>query len=224
MGRTTPFALGLALAFAAAVGQPPEAAAQSRGIFADIFGWLGGARDDRFAPTAAYSDPSPPSARQPDLQAPLSLSPGGTAYCVRLCDGRYFPLSPPAVESSAGPAKVCAAMCPAAKTAIFRGGEIDTAMGMRGERYADLDNAFVYRQRLVANCTCNGRDAFGLAPIDIATDPTLRPGDMVATKSGVQVFRGFAGPRATAAFSPVRSLPNFEARHAPAITQVSRTE
>ncbi len=33
--------------------------------------------------------------------------------------------------------------------------------------------------------TCNGRDQFGLARIDVNTDPTLRPGDIVATRSGL---------------------------------------
>ena len=54
-----------------------------------------------------------------------------------------------------------------------------------GSRYADLDNAFVYRKKLVAGCTCNGRDPFGLARVDVNTDPTLRPGDIVATKTGL---------------------------------------
>jgi hypothetical protein len=42
----------------------------------------------------------------------------------------------------------------------------------------------------VAGCTCNGRNAFGLAHIDPASDPTLRPGDIVATKTGLVAFTG----------------------------------
>ena len=42
------------------------------------------------------------------------------------------------------------------------------------------ENAFVYRQKIVPGCTCNGRDTFGLAPISIANDPTLRQGDIVS--------------------------------------------
>ena len=53
-------------------------------------------------------------------------------------------------------------------------------------RYADLDNAFVYRQKLIPDCTCNGKDAFGLAKIDVASDPTLKPGDIVATGDNVK--------------------------------------
>jgi hypothetical protein len=59
-----------------------------------------------------------------------------------------------------------------------------------GARYADLDNAFLYRKQLVANCTCNGKDAFGLAPFDLSSDPTLRPGDIVSTKNGLLAYTG----------------------------------
>jgi hypothetical protein len=77
--------------------------------------------------------------------------------------------------------QLCSAFCPAAKTQVFNGSAIDQAAGPNGARYADLDNAFVYREKIVTGCTCNGRDAFGLAKIDAASDPTLRPGDIVAT-------------------------------------------
>ena len=43
----------------------------------------------------------------------------------------------------------------------------------------------------------NGRDAFGLAPYDMTSDPTLRPGDVVATKDGFQAFGGRSGASAT---------------------------
>jgi hypothetical protein len=68
-------------------------------------------------------------------------------------------------------------------------------------RYTDLDSAYVYREHLVANCTCNGRDAFGLAPFEAISDPTLRSGDIVATKNGLVAFTGRRGE--AAAFTPV---------------------
>ena len=106
------------------------------------------------------------------------------AYCVRLCDGRYFPMLR---QANATPVQLCNAFCPAAKTQVFNGSEIDHAVSSTGARYADLDNAFVYRQKLIPDCTCNGRDTFGLAKIDVASDPTLRPGDIVATGDNVKV-------------------------------------
>jgi hypothetical protein len=97
---------------------------------------------------------------------PLSY---GKTYCVRLCDGSYYPV---ASAGNATPVQMCSAMCPAAKTGIFRGGEIDTAMG--------------------------------LTPVDVMADPTLQPGDIVATADGLKVFQGAAGEaHRTAEFTPI---------------------
>jgi hypothetical protein len=184
---------------------------------------FGGSHDGRYAPVTAYSDPGPLPERPLDLQAPPSMSQGGSTYCVRLCDGRYFPLSSAVVYSRDGGTKMCSALCPAAKTAIFRGGDIDHAYGARGERYADLDQAFVYRNRVVPDCTCNGQDAFGLARIDPANDPTLRPGDMIATANGLSVFRGTQIARGTGQFTPIRrDTASAEVRRMLAATQASR--
>src|SRR5215831_11894323 len=165
MARTPSVCLALssvaaAIAGMAAIAAAPPAAAEPGGVFSTIFSVFGSQHDGRYAPATAYAAPTAP-ATPPDkgleLQAPAM---GGNTYCVRLCDGRYFPLSAPAVSSPAGPARMCSALCPAAKTALFRGEDIDNAFGARGERYADLANAFVYRRELVPDCTCNGRDGF----------------------------------------------------------------
>ncbi len=119
-------------------------------------------------------------------ERPAASSGGGggrVAYCVRLCDGRYFPIQR---NANANPAQLCSAFCPAAKTQVFNGSQIDHAYAGNGQRYADLDNAFVYRQKIVEGCSCNGKDSFGLARIDVAADPTLRPGDIVATGDNVK--------------------------------------
>jgi hypothetical protein len=70
---------------------------------------------------------------------------------------------------------------------VFNGSAIDHAVAGNGTRYASLENAFVYREKIVPGCTCNGRDSFGLAKIDVAHDPTLRQGDIVATGDNVKV-------------------------------------
>jgi hypothetical protein len=97
---------------------------------------------------------------------------------VRLCDGRYFPMQR---HSNATSIQLCNAFCPAAKTQVFNGTEIDHAVASNGARYANLQSAFVYRQKIVPDCTCNGKNEFGLAKIDVKSDPTLKPGDIVAT-------------------------------------------
>jgi hypothetical protein len=218
----------------AVMGAPHPAAAQ-QSIFHNLSNFFGGSRDDRFAPTNAYAEPTPSSQRMPDLQAPLAIpqgggaqgsAPGGTVtYCVRLCDGRYFPLSSPAASTRSTSVKACAALCPAAKTAVYRGSAIDGATGNDGERYADLGNAFVYRERLVPDCTCNGRDAFGLARIDVATDPTLRAGDIVATGGSLQVFKGSRGDiHKTAEFTPIGPNVASDMRRKLAGARVSRSD
>ncbi len=106
---------------------------------------------------------------------------------MRLCDGSFFPLQR---NSAASAAEQCRSFCPAAKTKIFSGSKIGSAVAPDGSRYADLANAFLYRTRVVDNCTCNGKDAFGSARVDIAADPTLRAGDIVAINGGFAVYLG----------------------------------
>jgi len=176
----------ISLALLAATFSATPAAAQ--GLFDSLFsGDRYSARPRSYAPPGgnAYADPSP--SQPQDRPAPPQASYGTgrvVAYCVRLCDGRYFPMPR---QANATPAQLCNAFCPAAKTQVFNGSEIDHAVAPTGARYADLDNAFVYRQKLLPDCTCNGRDAFGLAKIDVASDPTLRPGDIVSTGDNVKV-------------------------------------
>jgi hypothetical protein len=124
----------------------------------------------------------------------------GVAFCVRLCDGQHFPIEH---ITNATPVETCRAMCPASKTKVFFGSEIGGSVARDGQRYAELDAAFIYRKQLVANCTCNGKDAFGLAPFDMASDATLRPGDIVSTKDGFVAYSGKNGQRA--AFTPLDS-------------------
>lgn len=144
--------------------------------------WNGGQQRQYTPQVSAYADPS---ATMQERQGPASAPSigGGTgrsvAYCVRLCDGRYFPMQR---HSNATSIQLCNAFCPATKTQVFNGSQIDHAVANNGARYANLENAFVYRQKVVEGCSCNGKDAFGLAKIDVANDPTLKKGDIVATE------------------------------------------
>jgi len=119
---------------------------------------------------------------QPEPQRP-AVAGSGPAFCVRSCDGKYFPL----MRGAASPTQMCQAFCPASPTKIFFGSNIDHAYASTGERYADSENAFAYRKALRADCTCNGRSPAGLAPVDLAMDGSLRSGDVVATGGGLVV-------------------------------------
>jgi hypothetical protein len=107
-----------------------------------------------------------------------------TTFCVRTCDGRYFPIS---VRDGQSSAEICSSLCPASETRIYHGSSIDEASTDSGRSYSDLRNAFRYRNELVAGCTCNGKHAFGLAPMKVEDDPTLRKGDIVAGTDGLMV-------------------------------------
>jgi hypothetical protein len=127
---------------------------------------------------------------------------------VRSCDGRYFPLS----RGNASPIQLCQAFCPASPTKVFYGSNIDSAASASGERYADSENAFAYRKALRADCTCNGRDSAGLAPVDLTLDTSLRAGDVIATTDGLVAYSGVRlGNSQTAEFTPVASYPGLTA-------------
>jgi Protein of unknown function (DUF2865) len=124
----------------------------------------------------------------------------GQAYCVRTCDGRYFPISASDNQSRAAS---CNNFCPASQTKVVYGGSIDNAATEDGKPYSELPNAYRYRNEIVADCTCNGKDQVGLAPVKIESDPTLRKGDIVAGADGLMVVgRGADKRGASLNFSP----------------------
>jgi hypothetical protein len=120
------------------------------------------------------------------------------AFCVRLCDGQHFPIEQ---LVNGTPGETCRATCPYSKTKVFFGSEVGGAVAQDGQHYSALDTAFLYRKQLVANCTCNGKSALGLASFDVKRDPTLRPGDIVSTKEGLLAYTGRS--QEGAAFTPV---------------------
>jgi Protein of unknown function (DUF2865) len=149
------------------------------------------------------------------------IASAGPAFCVRSCDGKYFPL----MRGAASPTQVCQAFCPASPTKVFFGSSIDNAYAASGERYADSENAFAYRKALRADCTCNGHNPGGLAPVDLALDGSLRRGDTVATTDGLVAYSGIRlGNDQTPDFTPVvaPARADMTANNAP-ISEVTRT-
>jgi hypothetical protein len=190
----------------------PLTPASAQDLFQSFFGELGRALrgQDRArepepiaVPASAFAEPFGNFGRAAPRSLPIETGPA-TAFCVRTCDGHYFPVR---AQPGLSVAEACHAFCPASETRIYSGGSIDYAVARDGRPYRDLANAYLYRKHLVAGCTCNGRDAFGLAHIEAAGDPTLRPGDVVATKDGLVAFTGRADK--TANFTPIESYPHF---------------
>jgi hypothetical protein len=167
--------------------------AQAQDFFSALFGGFGRGPSIRLP----FVNDGGPFAPQSDARPRYS---GGQAYCVRTCDGRYFPINASDNQSRAA---ACNNFCPASDTKIVYGSSIDAAATETGKPYSELPNAFRYRTEMVAGCTCNGKDQVGLAPVRIENDPTLRKGDIVAGEGGLVVANRGADKRgASLNFSP----------------------
>lgn len=183
--------------------------ASAEGLFDFFFGGLQ-KQQQRSPPPQAnfFADPFGVNQQPAPPPRPVVSGGSGPAFCVRSCDGRYFPLT----ARNASPVQLCQAFCPASPTKVFFGGNIDAASSASGERYADSENAYAYRKALRADCTCNGRDPAGLAPVDLTLDTSLRPGDVIATTSGLVAYSGVkTGVNQAPEFTPVASYPGLTA-------------
>src|SRR6202046_594271 len=175
----------------------------------NLFDFLfGGQKQQHQAPAQAsfFADPGQQSAPTPSRTVAMAGS--GPAFCVRSCDGRYFPLA----RNNATPVQMCQAFCPASPTKVFYGSSIDSASSATGERYADSENAYAFRKAWCADGACNGRDSAGLAPVDLTLDSSLRAGDIIATTSGLVAYSGIkVGNNQSPEFTPVASYPGLTA-------------
>jgi hypothetical protein len=199
--------VGAAMLFAVPALTP---AARAEDFLSALFGAFGGGR---------HHTPSMPLpfASEGDANAPAEARPhftGGQAYCVRGCDGRYFPIAGPSNESKAAS---CNSFCPASDTKLVYGGTIDSAVTEAGKPYSELPNAFRYRNEVVAGCTCNGKDQFGLAQVKIEDDPTLRKGDLLAGANGLMVAGRSDQRGAALNFSPAPRQVSARYQRAPVL-------
>jgi Protein of unknown function (DUF2865) len=184
--------------------------AHAEDFLSALFGAFGGHRPAIPLPFANGGDPS---AAQTDAR-PRSGG-GALAYCVRTCDGRYFPVNGSDNQSRAAS---CNSFCPASETRVVYGSNIDNAATESGKPYSELPNAFRYRNEIVAGCTCNGKDQVGLAPVSIENDPTLRKGDIVVGAGGLTAAgRGADRRGASLNFSPVSEQVRLRHQHVPVV-------
>jgi len=187
-------ALGL-LAFAStSLALPPAAHAED--FFSSLFRAFGGHR----AAPSSEQGPFNYAPEQPQFPPRRLATSGaaysGAAYCVRTCDGRYFPAPATANQSRI---ETCKSFCPATETKVFYGPTIDDAASEGGKPYAELPTAYKFRSELVSGCSCNGTDPVGLARVSIANDKTLRRGDLVVEADGVKVATGKTDSRGASA-------------------------
>jgi hypothetical protein len=188
--------------------------AQAEDFLSALFSAFGGGRPRLPSMPLPFANENNPAAPQTEGRA-RAVTSGGQAYCVRGCDGRYFPISGPDNQSRAAS---CNSFCPASETKLVYGSSIDNAVTEAGKPYSELPNAFRYRNEIVAGCTCNGKDQIGLAPVNIDNDPTLRRGDIVVGAGGLMVAGHSADKRGAALnFSPVPEQLRSRYRQVPVV-------
>jgi len=194
-------------------------AARAEDFLSALFGAFSGhpsAPPSAVLPFANESAPSSEAAPRSETSPARVSHGGGEAWCVRSCDGRYFPITGPDNQSRVA---ACNSFCPAAATSLVYGSNIDGAATEAGKPYSELPNAFRYRNEIVAGCTCNGKDQFGLASISIEHDPTLRKGDIVAGVNGLLVANPAADKRAALNFSALPESVRARFKHVPVVAR-----
>jgi hypothetical protein len=213
MKRRSISRLAVGAAAAASLGLALMPPAHAEDFFSALFGGF------RMRPPPEIRMPFP-NDDMPRYDAPRQRATygGGTAYCVRSCDGRYFPVQGNDAESKA---QSCRSFCPASETSLVYGSDIDDATTDKGKPYSELPNAFRYRNEIVAGCTCNGKDPVGLAQIKAEDDPTLRKGDIVAGSDGLVVANRNANERRGVAmnFSPLPDSVRARFRQVPVVAK-----
>jgi Protein of unknown function (DUF2865) len=135
------------------------------------------------------------------------ISTGGrVTYCVRTCDGFYFPIGTGSGSNSAD-AAACSRLCPTAETRVYTGeigADIDTARARdSGKRYASLGQAFSYRKSFDKSCSCTANGVGIATDFSVYRDGSLRVGDIVMTGKGMRVFNGGTFPYREANFTAI---------------------
>jgi hypothetical protein len=206
----------IALGVTAVMGVATLAPAAHAGDFLSaLFGAFGVRRPQAPMIALPFAGEGDPASQIDASRSRMGSYGGGQAFCVRTCDGRYFPL--PASDNQSRAAS-CNSFCPASETRVVYGGAIDNAATETGKPYSELPNAFRYRNEIVAGCTCNGKDQIGLAPVKIENDPTLRKGDLVVGAGGLMVAGRSADRRgASLNFSPASDALRARYQHVPVV-------
>lgn len=203
-------ASGVAAAlFAATLSLALVSSAHAEDFFSALFGGFGRRAPPQIQMPFQTDD-------MPRTEAPRARYGGGQAYCVRGCDGRYFPAQGTDSESKA---QSCKSFCPTSETSLVYGSNIEDATTVNGKSYSDLPNAFRYRNEIVAGCTCNGKDPVGLAQVKVEDDPTLRKGDIVASADGLVIANRSDRRGAALNFSPLPESVKARFRQVPVVAK-----
>jgi hypothetical protein len=174
---------------------------------------------------------TPPEARAGDVV--VETASGSRSYCVRECDGFFFPVGIySGASDQASHQRACSRLCPGAKTSLFvlRPGsdKIEDAVAARGgASYSKLAAALRRKEPPAEPRECSCRAATPESPIRaIYRDPTLRRGDAIMTAHGMEIFHGGAHyPYTTSDFrslAETRDLPQRTRRMLAALERGTR--
>lgn len=138
---------------------------------------------------------------------------GRRTICVRTCDGYAFPLGILHAKADLPTHRTaCAAACPGSETRLYTlepGQSFEQPASARsvsdGTSYGRLRTAFLYRSKLVPDCSCQGPGNIA-RPLPILLDPTIRAGDVVIDEKGdAQAYSGTGSlPLSRRAFADYR--------------------
>jgi hypothetical protein len=172
----------------------------------------------------------------PERGAPADQPGGLQSYCVRDCDGYFFPVGVyTGSADTAGHQRACSSLCPGARTTLFilRNGSdnIEDAVAARGGRsaYSRLAASLRRRGETASDKSCSCHSGAEEPPASaVLHDPTLRRGDIVMTTHGVEVFRGGGRlPYSARDFRPLRQTGDISPslrRKLTALERASRPE
>jgi Protein of unknown function (DUF2865) len=114
-------------------------------------------------------------------------------YCVRLCDGFFFPVVTlkNTSDDKVLQEEICASFCPGTPTAFYRSyGSINSAVNANYTPYVRLETAFAYRKKISNSCSCKTTTALGLNNLKYSHDFTLRKGDILNQEAAPIMFIG----------------------------------
>jgi hypothetical protein len=165
---------------------------------------FGGSQRETYVPPPEYY--APQNAVRPLARAsrednyssrpsvPKAATQGVKAYCVRSCDGFFFPIAIASGEAkdSITTGEICQSLCPGATTELYKmtNGSIETMVSPARKAYSAHPKAFAFREKLENSCSCKGTTTGGLARIPHTRDYTLREGDLILLDEGLYVFEG----------------------------------
>jgi hypothetical protein len=219
------------------VQQPVAAQPQQRnGAIVASYAPFAGFFPSETAPSAAGDTLRPRSVSAPtrrvsassgkEQRASAGVGRGGAVtYCVRTCDGFFFPLSA-STGSLKGDEAACNSLCPTSETRVYTGqvgAEIEDARARdTGRRYAAMSGALSYRKGVSDTCTCS-TSGFGLTTATtVLNDRTLRAGDIVMTQKGMRVFIGGQAPYREANFTSIDRSRTFAGQSRETLRRMER--